>query len=57
MADVTIIIPNFNGKNYIEGCLESLKTQTIADRLQIIVVDNASGDGSVDIAEKCCPEA
>ncbi len=57
MADVTIIIPNFNGKNYIEGCLESLKAQTIADRLQIIMVDNASGDGSVDIAEKCCPEA
>ncbi len=55
--DVTVIIPNYNGKDYIVDCLNSLKAQTIASRLQIIVVDNDSRDGSNLMAIECCPEA
>lgn len=43
---VTIIIPNYNGKHFMEPCLASLKKQTFRD-FKILVVDNASSDGSV----------
>lgn len=42
---VTIIIPNYNGKHFMEPCLDSLKNQTCLD-FKILVVDNASTDGS-----------
>ena len=50
MSEVTVIIPNYNGIGYIEGCLESLMAQTMP--AEIIVVDNASTDGSLDVAKK-----
>lgn len=43
---VTIIIPNYNGKHFMEPCLASLNEQTFRD-FKILVVDNASSDGSV----------
>ena len=43
---VTIIIPNYNGKHFMEPCLKSLAEQTYKD-FKILVVDNASSDGSV----------
>ncbi len=48
MSDVTVIIPNYNGIKYIGDCLDSLLLQTM--KAKIIVVDNASTDGSDDIA-------
>ena len=48
MREVTVIIPNYNGIQYIRDCLDSLKMQTM--ETDIIVVDNASTDGSADIA-------
>ncbi len=50
MKEVTVIIPNYNGIVYLGGCLESLAAQTM--KCDIIVVDNASTDGSLDIARK-----
>ncbi len=47
MRDVTVIIPNYNGIQYLGDCLDSLKQQTM--EADIIVVDNASTDGSADI--------
>lgn len=44
---VTIIIPNYNGKHFMEPCLDSLKTQTFKD-FHILVVDNHSTDGSLE---------
>lgn len=55
MAKVTVIIPNYNGKNYIRGCIDSLKEQSMKD-IHIIVVDNASEDGSDTIIEKEYPD-
>ena len=48
MREVTVIIPNYNGIQYLRDCLDSLKEQTM--ETDIIVVDNASTDGSADIA-------
>src|SRR5512138_3034202 len=44
---ISVIILNFNGKRYLEKCLSSLESQTYRD-FEVIVVDNASSDGSVD---------
>ena len=42
---VSIIIPHWNGIEILSDCLESL-AQTEYTNLEIIVVDNASTDGS-----------
>ena len=47
----SIVIPNYNGEKFMETCLESLKKQTETS-FEIIIVDNASADKSIDIAEK-----
>jgi len=56
MAEVTVIIPNYNGIKYINGCLDSLREQTFKD-FHIIVVDNASEDGSCEVIANDYPEA
>ncbi|MBO4373671.1 MAG: glycosyltransferase family 2 protein [Lachnospiraceae bacterium] len=55
MSTVSIIIPNYNGGEYIRGCLDSLKEQDFDD-LEILVVDNCSTDGSADIVKNEYPE-
>lgn len=42
---LSIIIPNWNGLKFLEPCLDSLALQTHTT-LEVIVVDNASTDGS-----------
>lgn len=51
---VSIIVVNWNGKDFIKDCLESLEGQSYRN-FEIIVVDNASTDGSVEIIEKNFP--
>jgi GT2 family glycosyltransferase len=47
--DLSIIILNYNVKDLLINCLESIfKNKTEKDNWQIIVVDNASTDGSVE---------
>ena len=45
MADVSVVIVNWNGLEELKGCLESLRSCGRA--LELIVVDNGSQDGSV----------
>jgi GT2 family glycosyltransferase len=48
---VSVIILNYNGKNYLNACLASvLKTQY--RNFEVILVDNASADASIDDAEQ-----
>lgn len=54
MKAVTVIIPNYNGIQYIRKCLDSLGNQTLSD-FDIIVVDNASTDGSIEVVEQEYP--
>ncbi len=51
MIDVSIIIVSFNARAYLEGCLDSLTVHPPACPHEIIVVDNASRDGSAEAAE------
>ncbi len=52
---VTVVIPNWNGAHLLPGCLEALRRQTCTQR-QVIVVDNASRDNSVDVLKRDYPE-
>jgi GT2 family glycosyltransferase len=44
VADVAVVVPNWNGARFLGDCLSSLTRQS--ERAQIIVVDGASTDGS-----------
>lgn len=46
METVAVVIPNYNGRKYLDECLNSLKKQTYRD-FCVIIVDNGSTDGSV----------
>ena len=45
MRNVSIVIPNYNGKHFLENCLKAVFAQTI-ENMEVIVVDNGSTDGS-----------
>ncbi|UCD57121.1 MAG: glycosyltransferase family 2 protein [Candidatus Hydrogenedentota bacterium] len=45
---ISVIIPNYNGGSHLPECLDSLLEQSYKN-LEIIVVDNASTDGSVGL--------
>jgi GT2 family glycosyltransferase len=45
---ISVIIPNWNGAHLLPTCLDSLRRQSLAER-EIIVVDNASTDGSLEL--------
>ncbi len=48
---ISVIVLNYNGARWLEKCLASLRQQTILDRLEVIVADNLSTDGSDGLAE------
>ncbi|MEE3419716.1 MAG: glycosyltransferase family 2 protein [Lachnospiraceae bacterium] len=50
-----VVIPNFNGKEYMADCLMALRMQTLPPD-EIIVVDNGSTDGSADLVAGDFPE-
>jgi len=52
---VSIIIPNYNAKNDLRCCLNSLRRLKYDDR-EIIVVDSGSEDGSADMISEEFPE-
>jgi len=47
---ISVIVLNYNGKLWIDRCLQSLQSQTMFDYLEIIVTDNKSSDGSDELA-------
>ncbi|MCX6710080.1 MAG: glycosyltransferase [Candidatus Woesearchaeota archaeon] len=53
---VSVIVVNYNGKRFLRGCFESLmRIHYPKSRLEIIMVDNGSTDGSVIFAGKFYP--
>ncbi len=47
--DISIVIVTWNAKRYTEECLRSLEQQRADLAMEIIVVDNASSDGTVEL--------
>lgn len=54
--DVSIIIVNYNTKELIIECLKSIYLKTELVAYEIIVVDNASVDGSVEVLSELFPD-
>ncbi len=51
---ISVVIPNYNGKHYLERCLSSLEDQTY-EEIEVIIVDNGSWDGSSEYVEERFP--
>ena len=49
--DLSIIVVNFNTKDLVRGCIDSIRNSKTSAKYEIIVVDNGSTDGSVNILE------
>jgi GT2 family glycosyltransferase len=53
----SVLVVNYNGGPHVVRCLEALDEQTYPrDRFEVVVVDNASRDGSVDVVAARFPQ-
>jgi len=52
---LSIVIPNWNGARFLPACLDALARQSWR-RLEVIVVDNASSDGSCALLRRDYPQ-
>jgi GT2 family glycosyltransferase/glycosyltransferase involved in cell wall biosynthesis len=53
---VSVIVVNWNGREHLEPCLSSLLASRYPeDRLEIVLVDNGSTDGSLDLVRARFP--
>jgi GT2 family glycosyltransferase len=48
---IAVVVVSYNSSRYLEDCLRSLRAQTVAPR-RVLIVDNASRDGSADICRR-----
>ena len=48
---VSVIIPVYGVEHYIERCIRSVLEQTYSN-LEVVIVNDASKDASIDIIEK-----
>lgn len=53
--DVSVIIVNYNTCALLDNCLESIKFHTQDIQYEVIVVDNASSDGSIEMVTQKHP--
>lgn len=54
MTQLSVVIPSWNRRQALRACIESLKT-TLPLSSEIIIVDNASSDGTVRMVLEQCP--
>ena len=55
MTDVTVIVVSYNSQLHLQSCLTSVMEK--GEAAEIIVVDNSSSDGSVDLVRSQFPSA
>ena len=63
MSELSIVILNWNGRDLLRNCLDSVRAQKFRDtdsgavpNFETIVVDNGSGDGSTEMVATDYPE-
>jgi glycosyltransferase involved in cell wall biosynthesis len=55
MAEISVIVPVYNGARYLEEAIQSILSQEMQPR-EIIVVDDGSTDGSAELAGQYGPK-
>lgn len=50
MIKVSVIVPVYNVRKYLDKCLKSLVNQTLKN-IEIIIIDDGSTDGSTEIVD------
>ena len=55
MEKISVIIPNWNGKRFLQGCFDSLAAQTYRD-FAVYLVDNGSADDSLAFIKANYPD-
>jgi glycosyltransferase involved in cell wall biosynthesis len=55
--DISIVMPSFNGERVIADALLSVERQTARECVELIVVDDASTDGTLDVVNRVAPSA
>jgi GT2 family glycosyltransferase len=56
LLDLSIIIVDFNTKDYLKACLSSIYSKKTSVSFEVIVVDNNSEDGSCSVVRESFPE-
>ena len=54
MAEILVIIVTYNGRQWTDRCLGSLRTSEVP--IDVVVVDNGSSDGSIEYIRSAFPE-
>lgn len=54
--DVSVVIVSFNSRDYLRPCLRSILNHTQGVEYEVIVVDNASADGSAEMVAAEFPQ-
>lgn len=57
MPDLSIVIVNYNTREPLRRCLESIQARSGDLEVEIVVVDNASKDGSAEMVRQIAPKA
>jgi GT2 family glycosyltransferase len=56
-ATVSVVVVNLNGCHHLEPCFQSLLEQDYpADQIELILIDNASTDGSLELVSERFPQ-
>jgi len=54
---ISILIVNWNTRELLRACLNSVFSNPATEEMEVIVVDNASKDGSADMVSEAFPQA
>jgi GT2 family glycosyltransferase len=55
-VDLSVVVVSFNARDYLRRCLASVLEQTKGVSCELIVVDNASWDGSAQMVQAEFPQ-
>lgn len=55
-VDVSVCIVNWNCREHLQACLQSLREAAMEASLEVLVVDNGSTDGAADMVAHLFPE-
>ncbi|MGH2910960.1 MAG: glycosyltransferase family 2 protein [Solirubrobacteraceae bacterium] len=57
VADLAIVVVSTNEAHWLEACLSTVFAQAGTAKLDVVVVDNESSDGTPELVRSCFPQA